>query len=73
MVVLCFEISMSFAAGAFSSGVRGGGGGGDGGARRLFSRIKGKFLFASPHIIESDRLFFDPEDMLHLILIPEAS
>ena len=44
MLVLCFEISMSFAAGAFSSGVRGGGGGGDGGARRLFSRIKGNQL-----------------------------
>ena len=41
MLVLCFEISMSFAAGAFSSGAgRGGGGGGGDGPRRLFSRIK---------------------------------
>ena len=33
---------MSFAAGAFTSGLRsgGGGGGGDGGPRKLFSRIK---------------------------------
>ena len=39
-VSLCLqEVSMSFAAGAFSSGLRSGGGG-DGGPRRLFSRIK---------------------------------
>ena len=46
MVVLCFEILMAFAVGAFSSGVRGGagggGGGGDGGGRKLFSKIKDK-------------------------------
>ena len=46
MVVLCFDILMAFAVGAFSSGVRGGagggGGGGDGGGRKLFSKIKDK-------------------------------
>ena len=27
----------------------------------------------TPHIIEADRIFFDNEDMLYLILISEAS
>ena len=51
MVVLCFEILMAFAVGAFSSGVRGaagGGGGGGGGGRKLFSKIKDKARLQFP-------------------------
>ena len=41
MVLWCFEILMSFAAGAFSGGIRGGakGGGGDGGGKNIFSNF----------------------------------
>ena len=31
------------------------------------------YNYFPPQIIEADRLFFDPKDILHLILIPEAS
>ena len=54
---------------------------GDAGAvdmRGASRQVRVAFKFKSvrsftPQIIEADRIFFDNEDMLYLILIPEAS
>jgi hypothetical protein len=39
MVLWCFEILMSFAAGAFSGGIRGGAKGGGDGGKNIFSNF----------------------------------
>lgn len=63
MILLEAWLEMSFAAGAFSSGVRSGGGGGGGGdgPRRLFSRIKegkdGKEGSSGPSPITAQLMF----------------
>ena len=38
-----------------------------------FHAIDDAIFVNAPHILEADRIFFDNEDMLYLILISEAS